>query len=242
MRKRVFPVLLLREQDFVKSIKFENFIYVGDPLNVIKIFNEKFIDELVILNLTPGAFEDYAFLNDLFSEAFVPITYGGGLASLQEIQRVLDLGVERVVLNVEKFLNTDFVAHAVSNFGSSTICAKIDVDGHYQYATSYSQLDDRISWCIEQGVSEIIIQCIARDGTQIGLDSAIIGVAEKYSSRVSIVLSGGVGDIDSLPDRVFEEFSGVAASSLFVFAPGTRSVLINNPCVDYSEVYHGYDM
>ena len=238
MHKRVFPVLLLRELDFVKSFQFQEYIYLGDPLNIIKIFNEKFIDELVILNITPGTFEDDVFLLDLFSEAFVPITYGGGLSDQDGIRKVLDIGVERVVLNVEKFKDTDFLANSVLNFGSSTICAKIDVGSSYRYSTQPEQLKERISWCIDQGVSEIIIQSVQNDGTQSGLDHNILCDLKGYEEQVSIVLSGGLKDTNELSDQNFDGLGDVAASSLFVFAPGTRSVLINNPCVDYSKVNH----
>lgn len=238
MRNRIFPVLLLRNFDFVKSFQYDDFMYLGDPLNVIKIFNEKFIDELVILNITCGNLVDHIFLSDLFSEAFVPITYGGGLSDQDGIKKVLDLGVERVVLNAEKFKDTDFLANSVVDFGSSTICAKIDVGTNYRHSTHPEQLKDRISWCIDQGVSEIIVQSIRKDGTQGGLDTDIQRGIQNFKNQVSIVLSGGVKNLKELNDEIFEGLGGVAASSLFVFAPETKSVLINNPCVDYSEINH----
>ena len=240
MLKRVFPVLLLRDLDFVKSFQFQEYIYLGDPLNIIKIFNEKFIDELIILNITSRTFEDKVFLSDLFSEAFVPITYGGGLSDQDGIKNVLDIGAERVVLNAEKFKDTDFLANSVLNFGSSTICAKIDVDGSYRHSTHPEQLKERISWCIDQGISEIVIQSIQKDGRQSGLDHNILRDVKDFQNQVSIVLSGGFKNVNELSDQKFDGLGGVAASSLFVFAPGTRSVLINNPCVDYSKVNHDF--
>lgn len=242
MQNRIFPVLLLRDFDFVKSFQYDDFMYLGDPLNVIKIFNEKFIDELVILNITSENFVDHVFLSDLFSEAFVPISYGGGLNDHNDIKKVLDIGIERVVLNAEKFKETDFLFDSAVNFGSSTICAKIDVGNTYRHATAPEQLWDRISWCIDQGVSEIIVQSISKDGTQSGLDTDILKVVKEFQEQVSVVLAGGVSTLNSLNDQALEDLGGVAASSLFVFAPGSRSVLINNPCFDYSEINHDFNV
>jgi cyclase len=242
MKIRIFPVLLLREFDFVKSFQYDKFMYLGDPINVIKIFNEKFIDELVILNITYKNFIDYAFLSDLFSEAFVPISYGGGLTDHDDIKKVLDLGIERVILNAEKFKETDFLSDSVANFGSSTICAKIDVGNTYRHATAPEQLWDRISWCIDQGVSEIIVQSILRDGTQSGLDPDILKVVKEFQNQVSVVVAGGVSTLNSLRAQALGELGGIGASSLFVFAPSSRSVLINNPCFDYSEINHDFDV
>lgn len=238
MRRRIFPALLLRDRDFVKSFQFNEYIYLGDPLNIIKIFNEKFIDELVILNITNGTEIDYMFLSDLFSEAFVPVTYGGALSDQDDIKKVLNLGVERVVLNATKFKDTNFLAESAKTFGSSTICTKIDVGYNYRYSTKPEQLKDQISWCIDQGISEIIVESMSRVGTQCGLDNDIYNVVKDFQNQVSIVLSGGVRNVEELSDQKFEGLGGVAASSLFVFAPGTKSVLINNPCYNYSEVDH----
>lgn len=240
MRKRIFPVLLLRDFDFVKSFQFNEYQYLGDPLNIIKVFNEKFIDELVILNITSGTEIDYMFLSDLFSEAFVPITYGGGISDQDDIRKVLDLGVERVVLNAKKFKDTNFLAESAEKFGSSTICTKIDIGRSYRHSINLEQLKDLISWCIDQGVSEIIVDSISKDGTQSGLDNNVYDVVTEFQNQVSIVLSGGVRNLDELNDQKLEGLGGVAASSLFVFAPGSKSVLINNPCYNYSEIDHEF--
>ena len=242
MLKRIFPVLLLRDFDCVKSFQFNEYMYLGDPLNVIKVFNEKFIDELVILNITNANVVDYMFLSDLFSEAFVPITYGGGITNQDDIMKVLDLGVERVVLNAEKYKDTSFLADSVKRFGGSTICTKIDVGRSYKHSVSLDKLTNRISWCIDQGVSEIIVDSIRKDGTQRGLDYDVYNLIKGFQNQVSIVLSGGVKSLEDLNDQNLVDLGGIAASSLFVFAPGSKSVLINNPCFDYSEVNHDFSL
>ena len=102
-------MLLLRDFDFVKSFSFKDCMYLGDPLNVIKILNEKFIDELVILNISKGNCSNFDFLSDIYSEAFIPISYGGALNDLDTIEQLLGLGIELVVLNVEKFFQQNFI-------------------------------------------------------------------------------------------------------------------------------------
>jgi len=238
MQKRIIPTLLLRDFDFVKSFSFKDYMYLGDPLNIIKILNEKFIDELVILNISKGNCSNFDFLSDIYSEAFVPISYGGALNDLDTIEKLLSLGIERVVLNAEKFFQQNFISESVKCFGSSTICAKIDVGSTYRHSILITQLSERIVWCADQGVSEIIIQSTDRDGSRLGLDRELLKVANRHKDEISIVLSGGLGDLSELTDPIWSELGGVSASSLFSFAPGSTSVLINNPGVDYSEVDH----
>ena len=106
LKKRIIPTLLLHKNNLVKTINFDNKKYIGDPLNVIKIFNEKFVDELIILDIGQNNIDDeidYEFLKDLFSECFVPVTYGGGITSVQQADKILKLGVEKICLKLNSY-------------------------------------------------------------------------------------------------------------------------------------------
>ena len=242
MNYRVFPVLLLNNRDFVKSFCFQDYQYLGDPENTLKIFNEKFVDELVILDITDREHANLEYLSDLMAEVFIPVTYGGNINSSFDVENILSLGVERVALLAEKFLNTGFINEVVNEFGSSSVCAVIDVGQEKRYATDFFMLQDRLSWCRDQGVSEVIIQVINRDGMREGLDLELAKMVTSYQYELSIVLGGGLRDESDLNHPTVKLLGGVASSSLFVFAPGTRSVLINNPFVDYSEMSDVYNL
>lgn len=236
MTTRIFPVLLLRNQDLVKSFKFDSHQYLGDPENIIRIFNEKLVDEIVLFDITHDCGVDFDFLSNLVSEAFIPVTFGGNITTVAEVKRAFSMGIERIALLTEKFVGSKFVKEVVEEFGGSSVCCVIDVGERSKYSTPTYRLEDRIAWCCDQGVSEIIIQSIEKDGTRLGLDIELIDVVSQYQPKVSIVLGGGMADANELYNPALNGLGGIAASSLFVFAPNTKSVLINNPFADYRDL------
>ena len=130
LKKRIIPILLIENKNLVKTINFKNKIYVGDPLNAIKIFNEKFVDELIILDINQNKTEnkiDFQFLKDLFSECFIPVTYGGGISKLADADKILKLGVEKICLNSAVLENKNIIKEFAKNFGSQSIVASIDI-------------------------------------------------------------------------------------------------------------------
>ena len=129
LKKRIIPVLLIENQNLVKTINFRNKKYVGDPLNAIKIFNEKFVDELIILDINKNKIDnkiDYQFLKDLFSECFVPVTYGGGISKLIDADKILKLE-QKNLFKFCNFENKNIVKEFAKNFGSQSIVASIDI-------------------------------------------------------------------------------------------------------------------
>lgn len=241
-KTRVIPVLLLRGKGLVKTVKFKEPKYIGDPINSVRIFNEKEVDELVFLDITAtleGRGPDFDLLGDIAGEAFMPMAYGGGITRLEEVQRIFALGFEKVIIDTAAYASPQLIRDAVSIYGSQSVVGCVDVRrtllGRYEV---YSQGGKRreavgVREHVEQlerlGVGEIIVNSIDRDGTQTGYDLKLV---REVSAAVSIpvVACGGAAGIDDFAAAVHEAgASAVAAGSLFVFVGPHRAVLINYP-------------
>lgn len=241
-KTRVIPVLLLRGRGLVKTVKFKDPKYIGDPINSVRIFNEKEVDELVFIDITAtpeGRGPNFDLLQDIAGEAFMPMAYGGGIKSLEDIQRIFSLGFEKVILNTAAYEYEELITKASSIYGAQSIIGCVDVKrtllGRYELYTHSGKnkqsrgLREHISRLEQLGVGEILVNSIDRDGTQTGFD---IKLLREVSDTVSvpIVACGGAGSIDDFADAVYNGgASAVAAGSLFVFMGPHKAVLINYP-------------
>jgi cyclase len=239
-RPRVIPVLLLKNGGLVKTVRFRNPSYVGDPMNAVKIFNEKECDELIVLDITatPQARPpDLAYLSQLATECFMPLCYGGGVATLKTVESLMALGIEKIAINSAACERPDFVAEAAREFGSSTIVVSIDVGRDfwgrrrtYSHAgrKPHAGVEDASRRAAENGAGELLVTSIERDGTYLGYDLDLI--AEVAAAvPVPVIACGGAGGLDDFR-RAFERgASAVAAGSLFVYYGPNRAVLINYP-------------
>jgi len=244
LQTRVIPCLLLRNGGLVKTVKFTDPKYVGDPINAVRIFNDKEVDELVFLDIgatTSGKGPNFGLLADIASEAFMPFAYGGGITTADQVKQLFALGVEKVVLNTAVATNPGLVAAAASLAGSSSIVVSVDVRrgvlGKYGVYVRGGQVDlrcDPVAYAreVEQlGAGEILLNAIDRDGTQSGYDLELVRrVAETVS--IPVVAAGGAGCLQHFRSAVDVGASAVAAGSLFVFHGKHRAVLITYP------VYH----
>lgn len=241
LRTRVIPCLLLQNSGLVKTVKFKDPKYVGDPINAVRIFNEKEVDELVFLDTsaTPaGRGPNFELLAAIASEAFMPFGYGGGITRLDQIKRLYALGVEKVILNTAAARTPDLVSEAACIAGSSSVVVSVDVRrgclGGYTVFTHCGQQDTRrdpVEYVQEMGrhgAGEILVNSIDRDGTMAGYDLELIGrVAEAVS--VPVVAVGGAGELNHFRQAVDKGASAVSAGSLFVFHGKHRAVLITYP-------------
>jgi cyclase len=241
-KTRVIPVLLLRGTGLVKTVKFKEPRYIGDPINSVRIFNDKEVDELIFLDITatPEARgPNFDLLADIAGEAFMPMAYGGGIKTLEQVRRVFSLGFEKVVINTAAYTTPQLVRDAVEMFGSQSIVGCVDVRrtflGRYELSSDSGNTKYHISLkshvrALEQlGVGEIIVSAIDRDGTQSGYDVKLI---REVSSEVSVpvVACGGASGIEDFVAAVNDGgASAVAAGSLFLFVGPHRAVLINYP-------------
>jgi len=241
-KTRVIPMLLLRGKGLVKTVKFKEPKYIGDPINSVRIFNEKEVDELVFLDITAtteGRGPDFELLADIAGEAFMPMAYGGGITSLEQVKRIFSLGFEKVVIDSAAYDAPQLIRDAVAIYGSQSIVGCVDVRrtllGRYELSSHAGKTKQNVGLTahvreLERlGIGEIIVNSVDRDGTQSGYDLKLI---REVSSAVSIpvVACGGASSLDDFVAAVHDGgASAVAAGSFFVFVGPHRAVLINYP-------------
>jgi cyclase len=247
LRTRVIPCLLLKNGGLVKTRGFAEPKYVGDPINAVKIFNEKEVDELVFLDIsaTPaGRAPSFELIRDIAAEAFMPFAYGGGVTSVEEVKRLVGLGAEKVVVNSAAVARPELVREAAEVVGSQSLVVAIDVKrsllGRYEVVTHSGTRRsglDPVAWAqqVESlGAGEILVNSVDRDGTMKGYDLALLRKVTG-AVRVPVVACGGAGGLADLRAAVAEGgASAVAAGSLFVFHGKHRAVLITYP--DYRDL------
>lgn len=245
--KRVIPCLLLRNNGLVKTIRFKESVYIGDPINAVRIFNEKEVDELIFLDIDATRNKkdlSFSLIRNIATECFMPFSYGGGIGSLQQIEEIIKSGAEKIIINTQAFLKRNFISEAVARFGSSTIVVSMDVkrkliEGYQVYVNGGRQNTwikpvEYARQMEDQGAGEIFITSIDRDGTMAGYDIELIkSITEAVS--VPVIACGGAGNLNDLGLAVREGgASAVAAGSLFVFQGKRRAVLITYP--SYNEI------
>ena len=240
-RIRVIPVLLLHKGGLVKSVNFRDYKYVGDPINAVKIFNEKEIDEIVVLDINASKEKrgpNMQQLKEVAGEAFIPLAYGGGISTIDEVKQLFYLGVEKVIFNHQAVHNKNLISAAARMVGSQSVVVSIDVKknlfGKYRVYTlngSDNIGKDPVSFAREMqeaGAGEIFLNSIDKDGTFGGFD---LGLIHKVSSELDIPLiaCGGAASIEDFLAAVQNGASAVAAGSFFVFQRPHKAVLISYP-------------
>lgn len=241
-RFRIIPILLIDEDGLVKGEKFKNHRYVGDPINAVKIFNDKEVDEITILDI--GASREnrspnFDLIEELAGEAFMPLSYGGGLSNLDQVSRILKSGVEKVIFNHSAVHRPKLIRETADKFGSSSTVVSIDVKsgglfGGRKVFTLNGKENigkDPLAFAKEMeeiGAGEIILTSIDKEGTQNGYDLKLI---EHVSHEVGIpvIANGGAGNIQHFKDAISAGASAVAAGSFFVFQGPRKAVLISYP-------------
>jgi imidazole glycerol-phosphate synthase subunit HisF len=240
-RVRIIPVLLLSKGGLYKTINFKHPKYVGDPINAVKIFNEKEADELLLLDYTATVDKrepDYVKIAEIAGEAFMPMAYGGGIKNWDMAKRIFDCGYEKVVLNSILFDEPKLAATIGSVYGNQAVVGNMDVKKNlfgkykvYSHSGTKSTGHSPVEWAKileENGVGEIMINSIDKDGTWDGYTTDLIhNVAAKVS--VPVIACGGAGKFEDLETAVKAGASAVAAGSMFVFQKKGMGVLISFP-------------
>jgi cyclase len=240
-RSRVIPCLLLKSRGLYKTIRFGEGRYLGDPINTVRLFNDKEVDEIILLDISASRENrdpNIDYLKKVVTECFMPVCYGGGISSLKQVESLFKIGIEKVSFNTMLNSNPGFIKEAANNFGSQSIVASVDVKknifGSYSVyvkggtqKTKYSPID-YARRAEELGAGEILLTCIDQDGIMEGYDYDII---EKISSAVSIpvIANGGAGRLSDCVRAVKIGASAAAAGSLFVYYGSRKAVLINYP-------------
>lgn len=239
---RVIPCLLLRDGGLIKTVKFKNPTYIGDPINAVKIFNEKEVDELIFLDIDAskkGLPPNFELIKDLATECFMPFAYGGGVTTTEQIKKILELGVEKVVINHSSIENTQLVEKASKFFGSSTIIGAIDIardffGSYYVYShvknkkTKITPIEHALK-LQQAGAGELFLNFVNLDGTYQGFDISMIKeITEKVS--IPVIACGGASKLSDIGKVVKStHVSGVAAGSIFVYKGPHKAVLISYP-------------
>ena len=241
LRPRIIPCLLMRKGGLVKTVRFGEAKYVGDPLNAVRIFNEKEVDELTVLDIdaTVQAREpNYDLIRKLAGECRMPLCYGGGVNTVEQFQRLIGLGVEKVAISTAAIDRADLVAEASSRVGSQSVVVVMDVkkvEGRYRlcmnngtYVTPFEPADfaRRMQ---ENGAGEIVINNIDCDGMMRGYDLELVAKV-RVAVTLPMTIIGGAGTLKDIA-TLFQTFGliGAAAGSLFVFKGFYKAVLINYP-------------
>ncbi len=240
-RNRVIPCLLLKGDGLVKTVRFKEPKYVGDPINAVKIFNEMEVDELIFLDITAtpaGQAPAYDRIRDIASECFMPMCYGGGVRSMEQAAKLFNLGVEKVSLNTAAAETPGLITELATEVGSQSVIAGVDVKrdwlGRPRVFTRCGTKNtgrDPVAYVREmadRGAGEILLTSVDRDGTMRGFDLELIREVTRAVS-VPVVVCGGAGSVADLTEGVQAGASAVAAGSLFVFTGPHRAVLINYP-------------
>ena len=246
-RPRVIPSLLLYGGGLTKTVRFGHRTYIGDPINTIRIFNDLMVDELILLDIAAtkeGREPPLATIEDVASECFIPLTYGGGVTSLLQIERILALGVEKVAINSYAVRNPDFIEEAAREFGSQSIIVSLDVKkSMWSYrifthgGTRKTNLDPVSAGrqFEAHGAGELLVTAVDRDGTMIGYDLRLIqSVTEAVD--IPVCVSGGAGSTADLKAAVDAGASAAVAASMFVYHGKHRGVLINFPSQEALEI------
>lgn len=245
LNHRVIPCLLVKDGGIVKTRKFKEAVYLGDPINAVRIFNDKAADELIVLDIgasRAGCGPNFELVEEIAGECFMPLCYGGGIRSVEDAQRLFEIGVEKVSLQSAAFRDPTVVREIAERFGQQSIVVSIDVKrsllGKHKLFSACGA-KSRLTWqdaarmFVGFGAGEILLNSVDRDGTMTGMDLRLIEEASALC-EVPLVAAGGAGSLNDLKSAVDSGASAVAAGAMFVFQGRHRAVLITYP--SYSEL------
>jgi len=241
---RVIPTLLLRNEGLVKTLKFKDPKYVGDPINAIHIFNEKEVDELMVLDIMASKERrepNYGLIEQFAGECFMPLAYGGGVRTVEQARRIFSLGVEKVCVQTAALENPRLISELAERFGSQSVLVSIDIKKNWfgkmgLYAAArdkrHSTLwQEALRTLVAAGAGEVLLNAVDKDGTLSGPDLELIREASA-AVDVPLVAVGGISSLADIKAAVHSGASAVAAGAFFVFHGPHRAVLITYPSSD----------
>lgn len=243
LRSRIIPCLLIHNKGLYKTVKFKDHKYVGDPINAVRIFNEKEVDELIVLDIDAtrnNRAPDFKMIKNIADECRMPLCYGGGINTIEQAVKIISLGVEKIAISYSAIENVELCQQIGNILGNQSVVVVIDVKKkkffngyniftHNGTKKSKWNLNDFISKLEEIGIGEIVINSIDNDGVMEGYDITLIETIRKKCSMPITVL-GGAGGLDDIK-TIINKFKiiGVAAGSIFVFKGKYKAVLISYP-------------
>ncbi len=248
LRPRIIPCLLIQDKGLVKTVNFKNPKYVGDPINAVRIFNEKLADELMVLDIdatSKNLEPDYALIEKLASECRMPLCYGGGIKTVEQAQKIFSLGVEKIALSSAVIEHPELVSLIAERVGSQSVVIVLDVKkkffGGYEVVTHNANnstgkdLIVLVKLYQKLGAGEIVINSVDQDGVMKGYDLDLV-TSVRNATHLPLTVLGGMGSMDDI-QRLFSKFLiiGAAVGSYFVFRGKYKAVLINYPTMETKE-------
>lgn len=245
LRSRVIPCLLIHKKGLVKTVNFKNPKYVGDPINAVKIFNEKEVDELIVLDIDASVENrepNFEMIKNLATECRMPFCYGGGITTVEQAKKIIELGAEKIAISSSAIKNVGLIREIGEEVGVQSVVVVLDLKKRgFLFGGGYDiyirngkekvniQLKDFINQLNEIGVGELVINSIDDDGLMQGYNNDLITLIRDWTNFPITVL-GGAGSLDDIKNIIKKyKIIGVAAGSLFVFKGKYRAVLINYP-------------
>lgn len=245
LRSRVIPCLLIHKKGLVKTVNFKNPKYVGDPINAVKIFNEKEVDELIVLDIDASVENrepNFEMIKNLATECRMPFCYGGGITTVEQAKKIIELGAEKIAISSSAIKNLSLIREIGEEVGVQSVVVVLDLKKRgFLFGGGYDiyirngkekvnvQLKDFINQLNDIGVGELVINSIDDDGLMQGYNNDLIALIRDWTNFPITVL-GGAGSLDDIKNIIKKyKIIGVAAGSLFVFKGKYRAVLINYP-------------
>lgn len=254
LRPRIIPCLLLRNNGLVKTINFKDETYVGDPINVVRIFNEKYVDEIMIIDIDASSrniHPNFEVIEKIAAESQMPISYTGGIKNLDQARKIIGFGIEKVGISSAAINNPELIEELSEELGNQSVVVILDVkkiknDYKVFIYNGKENTEKNLSFYIDKfinlGIGEIIINSIDNDGTMKGYDLEIL---EKLKDKMSIPLTllGGAGSHEDIA-KLFNSFGiiGAGVGSLFVFRGKYKAVLVNYPSEKEKQTILGLDI
>ena len=249
--KRIIPILLISNQDLIKTKRFKFYKYVGDPLNAIKIFNEEEVDELIVIDIgvKNNATPDYSYIEKLNNESFIPFTYGGGIKNINDVDILLSKGIEKISLQTAALNNIKLIEEIANKYGSQSLILSLDYLNYYDYIQirnksekmNFNQLESFLKDYINAGIGELFINNIKKDGMKNNQDYNFI---EKINSFITVPLisAGGTKNKNDIV-KVFQSgANAVGVGSYFIFYGKFDAVLISYPNKKEKEMISNYEI
>lgn len=248
---RVIPTLLLENNSCIKTIKFKKKIYLGDPINIVKIFNKLGADEIILYDITKDNNINFQLLKNFSEEAFMPLSYGGKIKSLNDIERILSYGYEKIVLNSCFYNNFNFINSAILQFGTSSVSLCVNLKknifgsyylyDHFKNRIIYSMNLKKILLKLKNiNVAEICFNFVDREGMRSGYDIQTMKEINTILGNKNIIINGGAKDVDDLIRIKKIGLNGAVASSIFSFLKSNESILINYISKDERDMIDNY--
>jgi len=242
LRTRVIPCLLLKDASLVKTVKFKEYNYIGDPVNTVRIFNELEVDELMFLDIFASKENrkiNFNILRDIANECFMPLSYGGNIKSLEDAKKIFEIGFEKIVINSNAFGNLKLIEEIAQYFGNQSVVGSIDVkttfwgkEKLFSHHGKRKQSDDLVTWAKKMedaGAGELLITSIDREGSWDGYDTDLLKRVTD-SVGIPVIANGGAGNIDHIGEAVRESnVSACAVGSMVVYQKKGMGVLVNFP-------------